>query len=115
MRYDCQISTMHFLGIGNFYTFNEFTSFIYIFVLQTLDIQAFTLLMDEIKPSREILSKRDLRELWLRKVCEYRPVVERIIEYFSNSNYDDRIIGQKRCKEAIKNARLDILLSMNFV
>lgn len=75
------------------------------FFQQTLDIQALTYLMDEVKPSREILSKKESRKLWLRKVCEYRPVIERIVADFSKQHSFDGNVGQHQCREAIKNAR----------
>ncbi|XP_052087598.1 E3 ubiquitin-protein ligase rnf213-alpha-like isoform X5 [Mytilus californianus] len=73
----------------------------------TLDIQALTQLMDEVKPSREILSKKDSRKLWLRKVCEYRPVIERVVADFCKQHSFDGNVGQHQCREAIKNARCE--------
>lgn len=75
------------------------------FSQQTLDIQALTQLMDEVKPPRENLIKKDFRKLWLRKVCEYRPVIERVVADFCKQHSFDGNVGQHQCREAIKNAR----------
>ncbi|VDI21571.1 Hypothetical predicted protein, partial [Mytilus galloprovincialis] len=66
----------------------------------TIDILALTLLMEDIKPSRDSLYNPEARAKWLRKVCEYRPVIERIFANFNMAcNANDSYY--RRCEHAI--------------
>lgn len=55
--------------------------FIVIF-LQTLDIFALHMLVGQLDPGKSTFDDPGNRKIWLREVCEYRPVVERVFGHF---------------------------------
>lgn len=60
--------------------------------------------MEDIKPSRDSLYNPEARAKWLRKVCEYRPVIERIFANF-NMAFNANDSYYRRCEHAILKTR----------
>ncbi|CAC5361652.1 RNF213 [Mytilus coruscus] len=71
----------------------------------TLDILALQLLIDDLRPARESLNKPETRNEWLQKVCQYRPVVERIFGHFKQDILNQEFIYEGRCQEGLNQAR----------
>ncbi|XP_071137099.1 E3 ubiquitin-protein ligase rnf213-alpha-like [Mytilus edulis] len=72
---------------------------------KTLDILALHLLVNNLEPNKEALNKPEPRTKWLRQVCDYRPVVERIFGHFSHDIENKEFQYGERCQKGIENAR----------
>ncbi|XP_052062754.1 E3 ubiquitin-protein ligase rnf213-alpha-like isoform X2 [Mytilus californianus] len=71
----------------------------------TLDVLALHMLVDNLEPNRDDLNKIETRTKWLRRVCDYRPVVERIIGHFMQDVENREYHYGDRCQKGIENAR----------
>ncbi|XP_052062680.1 E3 ubiquitin-protein ligase rnf213-alpha-like isoform X2 [Mytilus californianus] len=71
----------------------------------TLDVLALHMLVDNLEPNRDALNKIETRTKWLRQVCDYRPVVERIIGHFMQDVENREYHYGDRCQKGIENAR----------
>ncbi|VDI72431.1 Hypothetical predicted protein [Mytilus galloprovincialis] len=72
----------------------------------TLDILALHMLIDHLEPSKESLNKPETRTKWLRKVCDYRPIIERIFGHFNQDTDRREFHYGKKCQRGIEQARL---------
>ncbi|CAC5380698.1 RNF213 [Mytilus coruscus] len=70
----------------------------------TLDLMGLHLLLKNLEPpSKEALNKPSSRKLWIRVLCDYRPVVERIFGFFRENEQGHDF--SPRCTQAILTAR----------
>lgn len=70
---------------------------------QTLDLMGLHLLLNNLEPpSKDALNTPSSRKQWIKKMCDYRPVVERIFGYFQTEKHDSA-----RCTQAVQTARYD--------
>ncbi|CAG2212879.1 RNF213 [Mytilus edulis] len=72
----------------------------------TLDILALHMLIDHLEPSKESLNKPETRTKWLRQVCDYRPIIERIFGHFNQDTDRREFHYGKKCQRGIEQARL---------
>ncbi|XP_052062678.1 E3 ubiquitin-protein ligase rnf213-alpha-like isoform X2 [Mytilus californianus] len=71
----------------------------------TLDILALHMLIGKLEPNRDELNMTEGRTKWMRLMCDYRPVVERIFGHF-NQELDDKCYQYgERCAKGIEEAR----------
>ena len=73
--------------------------------MQTLDILALHMLVENLEPSKDSLNNADSRNKWLRQVCDYRPVVERILGHFNQDIENQEFHYGERCQRGIEKAR----------
>ncbi|CAG2250091.1 RNF213 [Mytilus edulis] len=71
----------------------------------TLDILALQLLIDDLKPVKDALNKPEPRNKWLQKVCQYRPVVERIFGHFKQDVQNQELKYREQCQQGLQQAR----------
>ncbi|XP_052086034.1 E3 ubiquitin-protein ligase RNF213-like [Mytilus californianus] len=71
----------------------------------TLDILALQLLIDDLKPVKDALNKPEPRNKWLQKVCQYRPVVERIFGHFKQDVQNQELKYGEQCQQGLQQAR----------
>lgn len=76
---------------------------------QTLDLMGLHLLLNNLEPpTKEALNTPSSRKQWIKKMCDYRPVVERIFGYFLTEKHDlESIPYSTRCTQAVQTARYD--------
>ena len=72
-------------------------------LFQTLDVLAMYLLVKNLEPLKDQLNTQQNRMKWLKLVCDYRPVIERIVGLNQTDN-NDYMFGE-RCKTGIHKAR----------
>lgn len=61
--------------------------------------------MDHLEPNKEALNKQDTRTKWLRQVCDYRPIIERIIGHFNQDTENKEFHYGDMCKKGVEQAR----------
>ena len=83
----------------------EITLDIFFQTLASLDILALVLLVAQLKPNENVLNKTESRTKWLRQVCDYRPVIERILGRFSQDIENKEFGYGKRCQENVERTR----------
>ncbi|VDI37174.1 Hypothetical predicted protein, partial [Mytilus galloprovincialis] len=71
----------------------------------TIDILALHMLMGKLEPHREELNMTEGRTKWMRLMCDYRPVVERIFGHFNQEFEDKDCQYGERCAKGIEEAR----------
>ncbi|CAG2239384.1 RNF213 [Mytilus edulis] len=70
----------------------------------TLDLMGLHLLLKNLEPpSKDALNKPSSRKQWIRVLCDYRPVVERIFGFFRENEQGHDF--SPRCTQAILTAR----------
>ncbi|XP_071137105.1 E3 ubiquitin-protein ligase rnf213-alpha-like [Mytilus edulis] len=70
----------------------------------TLDLMGLHLLLKNLEPaSTETLNKPSSRKQWIRVLCDYRPVVERIFAFFRENEQGHDF--SPRCTQAVLTAR----------
>lgn len=55
-------------------------------------------------PTKDALNKASSRKQWIKKLCDFRPVVERIFGYFSFDSQED-FRNSPRCTQGVQTAR----------
>lgn len=63
------------------------------------------MLMGKLEPHREELNMTEGRTKWMRLMCDYRPVVERIFGHFNQEFEDKDCQYGERCAIGIEEAR----------
>jgi hypothetical protein len=87
------------------YSKNWNHSDIFFQTLASLDILALVLLVSQLTPNEKVLNKTESRTKWLRQVCDYRPVIERILGQFSQDIENKEFGYGKRCQENVERTR----------
>jgi hypothetical protein len=72
---------------------------------QILDILALHLLVEHLQPSKDTLKKTDSRTKWLRQVCDFRPVVERILGHVILDTENEEFQYGERCQKGVEQVR----------
>ena len=70
-----------------------------------MDILALHMLVEQLEPRKEALNKPDTRTKWLRQVCDYRPIIERIFGHFNQDSENKDFYYGKKCQRGIEQAR----------
>jgi hypothetical protein len=71
---------------------------------QILDILALHLLVGHLEPSN-VLKDTDSRTKWLRQVCDFRPVVERILGHVILDTENEEFQYGEGCQKGVEQAR----------
>ncbi|KAK3096790.1 hypothetical protein FSP39_003301 [Pinctada imbricata] len=71
----------------------------------TLDVMGLDLMLKNLVPSKEGLNTVQGRSSWVRLVHKYRPVVERILGYFTEKAQDDESNIGPKCLQGVENIR----------
>ncbi|CAC5422253.1 RNF213 [Mytilus coruscus] len=72
----------------------------------TLDLMGLHILLRNLEPpTKEALNKASSRKQWIKKLCDFRPVVERIFGYFSFDSQEEDFRNSPRCTQGVQTAR----------